>query len=137
MDTLSAASAAKRMPLHLYDCICRTRLLRSPKLLSHDRNTLILTWYRCEVDDGRDHGAQADEDAESEEHDAPGEPGSPGRCRDGRYREAETRESVQKQTCGLAGVVAADTLAPLEQVHCQGESRFPIKRKIFQLAEAL
>jgi len=50
---------------------------------------------------------------------------------------AETRESVEKQVYGLASVVAADTLALLGQVHCQGESRLPIKRKIFQIAEAL
>jgi len=27
-----------------------------------------LTWYGCEVDDGRDHGAQTNKDSESEEH---------------------------------------------------------------------
>jgi len=30
-----------------------------------------LTWYGREVDDGRDHGAQANKDPESEEHGAP------------------------------------------------------------------
>lgn len=32
---------------------------------------LLLTWYGREIDNGRDHGAQANKDPESEEHGAP------------------------------------------------------------------
>jgi len=94
------------------------------------RRTLSsLTWYRREIDDSRDHGAQADKDPESKEHDDARGSGS-SRCEE--MIGAEMRENVEKQACGLAGVVVADTLAPLGQVHCQGESRLPIKRKIFR-----
>lgn len=33
---------------------------------------LLLTWYGGEIDNGRDHGAQANKDPESEDHGAPG-----------------------------------------------------------------
>lgn len=38
-----------------------------------------LTWYGREINDGRDHGAQSDEDPESEQHRGPmGKERSPG-----------------------------------------------------------
>lgn len=47
---------------------------------------------------------------------------------------ARERGKARLGECGLAGVVATDTLAPLSQVHCQGESRFSsIKRKILRV----
>lgn len=88
--------------------VIRTSASISFLLLWH--NYLRLTWYGREVDNGCDHGTEPDKDPESEEHGA-----RDNQCWD-------RRESVEKQaSVGLVGVVAVDTLAPLKQVHCQGE----------------
>lgn len=70
------------------------------------------TWYGREVDDGRDHRAQANKDPESEEHDAPGGSGLvrqiAGEPRETRERgKASCREKVRTVRCRSRGYTSA------------------------------